>query len=165
MINELKALSDAIMATGFSGINWENKFGEIKLTSPCFVLELTENGTIADIRYLDREKAKVLRTWQGGSLGECFPSFNFQPFFSFVSEKDKKLMPSPKQKQAAVFGLIEKIRDTQALPEDVKKPLQKLDRAKPDKKAGTCLGKIANDFFERVCHGMDADDVLVFCNE
>ena len=161
MINELKALSDAIMATGFSGINWENKFGEIKLTSPCFVLELTENGTIADIRYLDREKAKVLRTWQGGSLGECFPSFNFQPFFSFVSEKDKKLMPSPKQKQAAVFGLIEKIRDTQALPEDVKKPLQKLDRAKPDKKAGTCLGKIANDFFERVCHGMDADDVLV----
>ena len=36
MINELKVLSDSIKNAGFSSTDWENKFGEIKLASPCF---------------------------------------------------------------------------------------------------------------------------------
>lgn len=160
MINELKVLSDSIKTAGFSGIDWENKFGEIKLASPCFVLELNEAGAITGIRFLSPEKAKVLRTWTGGSNGECFPAFNFQPFFSFVSEKDKEKKTSPKQKNDALAGVIEKIRKVPTVP-DVEWPLQAVDRLKPDKKAETCLGKIANDFFGRVCHGYDASDVLV----
>lgn len=160
MINELKTLSDAIKTAGFSGTDWENKFGEIKLNSPCFVMELTDGGRIADIRFLAPEKAKVLRTWTGGSNGESFPAFNFQPFFSFVSEKDKTKNPSSKQKQAAIVGVVEKLREAPAVP-DVEWPLQAVDRSKPDKKAETCLGKIANDFFKRVCHDCDATDPLV----
>lgn len=160
MINELKVLSDSIKTAGFSSTDWENKFGEIKLASPCFVLELNEEGTIASIRFLTPEKAKVLRTWTGGSYGECFPAFNFQPFFSFVSEKDKAKKPSPKQKNDALAGVVEKIREAPTVP-DVEWPLQAVDRLNPDKKAETCLGKIANDFFDRVCHGYDASDVLV----
>lgn len=160
MINELKVLSDSIKTAGFSSTDWENKFGEIKLASPCFILELNEEGTIAGIRFLTPVKAKVLRTWTGGSNGECFPAFNFQPFFSFVSEKDKAKKPSPKQKNDALAGVVEKIREAPTVP-DVEWPLQAVDRSKPDKKAETCLGKIANDFFGRVCHGYDASDVLV----
>lgn len=160
MINELKTLSDAIKTAGFAGTDWANKFGEIKLNSPCFVLELTDEGKIADIRFLSPDKAKVLRTWTGGSNGECFPAFNFQPFFSFVSEKDKTKNPSPKQKQAAIAGVVEKLREAPVVP-DVEWPLRAIDRAKPDKKAETCLGKIANDFFRRVCYDCDANDPLV----
>ena len=160
MINELKTLSDAIKTAGFDGTDWENKFGEIKLTSPCFILELTDEGTIADIRFLAPEKAKVLRTWTGGSNGASFPAFNFQPFFSFVSEKKNTKNLSTKQKEAAIAGVVEKLRGNPSVP-DVEWPLQAVDRAKPDKKTETCLGKIADAFFRRVCHNCDANDPLV----
>ena len=90
MLNELKALSDSIRAAGISGDDWDDKFKEIKVKgSPCFVVSLSDEGEIADIRFLAPEKAKVLRTWQGGSNGECFPSFNFLPFYEVDEDKVK----------------------------------------------------------------------------
>ncbi|MGN0843754.1 MAG: hypothetical protein ACI4QT_00870 [Kiritimatiellia bacterium] len=89
MLNELKVLSDSIRAAGISGEEWDDSFKEIKVKgSPCFVVSLSEEGEIADVRFLESERAKVLRTWQGGSNGECFPSFNLLPYYELQEDKE-----------------------------------------------------------------------------
>ena len=69
MLNELKTLSDSIHGLGISVSHWDDKFKEIKTTSPCFVVSLSAEGTIMDIRKLDADKAKGLRTWEIGKSG------------------------------------------------------------------------------------------------
>ena len=101
MLNELKILADSIREIGISVENWDDKFKEIKKTSPCFVVSLTAEGTISSIRKLGADNAKVLRTWHGGSLGSTFPAFNFQPFYAFVSGKGKAKDFSPREKESA----------------------------------------------------------------
>ena len=90
MLNELKMLADSIYEAGFPVKDWDNNFKEIKTTTQCFVIALSEEGEISDIRPLDCDKAAVLRTWQGGSNGETFPSFNFIPFYKL----ERKLKPA-----------------------------------------------------------------------
>lgn len=161
MLNELKTLSDSIHNIGISVENWDEKLKEIKTTSPCFVISLSATGTITDIRKLDANKAKVLRTWQGGSLGSTFPAFNFQPFYTFLSGEGKGTGPSPKEKASAIANLMRLLHESETLP-DVEEPLEKKERLNADKKTAKCLGKkCADEFFARVCVNAEEGDGLV----
>ena len=160
MLNELKTLSDSIGDIGISVENLDDNFKEIKTTSPCFVISLSSEGTISDIRKLDADKAKVLRTWQGGSLGSTFPAFNFQPFFSFVSVKGKGKGPSPKEKTSAIANLVKLFVESTTLP-TVEDPLERPDRSKADEKTVSCLVTVSAKFFKRVCVKAEDGDLFV----
>lgn len=57
MLNELKMLADSIQAAGFSSENWDDKSREIKVKgSPCFIVSVSRQGKIEDIRFLGCEK-------------------------------------------------------------------------------------------------------------
>lgn len=145
MLNELKTLSDSIRAAGFTGVEWDDKFKEIKVKgSPCCVLALSDGGDIADIRFLPPDQAKILRTWQGGSNGECFPCFNFRPFY-VLDEKEAKTLSST-QKGKAAQELVSAFVSSETPPESVG-PFQGDDRNKADAKTGKCLGAVAAKFF------------------
>ncbi|MBP5320925.1 MAG: hypothetical protein J6334_08040, partial [Kiritimatiellae bacterium] len=160
MLNELKALSDSIGDIGISVENLDDNFKEIKTTSPCFVISLSSEGTISDIRKLDADKAKGLRTWQGGSLGSTFPGFNFQPFYSFVSAKGKGKGPSSKEKALAVSKLVHLFVESTTLP-TVEDPLECPDRSKADEKTVSCLMTVSTKFFSRVCANAEDGDLFV----
>ncbi len=159
MLNELKLLSDSI-GNIFPVENWDDKFKEIKTTSPCFVVALSAEGTISDIRKLDADKAKGLRTWQGGSLGSTFPAFNFHPFYTFVSVKGKGKGPSPKEKASAISDLVHLFVESSTLP-TVETPLVLVDRCKADEKTVSCLKTVSRAFFTRVCANAENGDSLV----
>ena len=151
MLNELKTLADAISAAGFSGDDWDDKFKEIKATVPCFVVELSDDGDIADIRFLAPEKAKALRTWQGGSLGEYFPGFNFLPFYKLEETKGKTLSPTEKKK--ALDSLVAAFVNAEEPPSEPysiadRARIVLADRVKADKKTSKCLGAVAGSFFK-----------------
>ena len=161
MLNELKTLSDSIHDIGISVAHWDDKFKEIKTTSPCFVVSLSAEGTIADIRKLDADKAKGLRTWQGGSLGSTFPAFNFQPFYAFKEAKGKDKGPTPKERASSIADLVSLFRETGTLPK-VNEPLVEQERTNADNKTAKCLGKkCAEEFFSRVCTNAKEGDRLV----
>jgi len=161
MLNELKTLSDSIRDIGISVANWDDKFKEIKTTSPCFVVSLSAEGTITDIRKLDASKAKVLRTWQGGSLGSTFPAFNFQPFCAFKETKGKGKGPTPKERASAIANLMSVFRETGTLSKD-DELLVEQERTNADNKTAKCLGKkCADEFFSRVCANAEEGDLLV----
>ena len=160
MLNELKTLSDSIRDIGISVENWDDKFKEVKTTSPCFVIALSIEGTIADIRKLDADKAKGLRTWLGGSLGSTFPAFNFQPFYAFVKGKGKGKGPSPKEKATAIADLVHRLIESTTLP-DADASLEKTDRSKADEKTSSCLVNVSDSFFTRVCAKAEENDLLV----
>ena len=160
MLNELKILADSISEIGISVENWDDKFKEIKKTSPCFVVYLSAEGTISFIRKLGADNAKVLRTWQGGSLGSTFPAFNFQPFYAFVSGKGKAKDFSPKEKESAAAQLVELLSKSESLP-DVEAPLKVADRKKADEKTVSCLGKVSAAFFKLVCSDEKEGDLLI----
>ena len=159
MLNELKALSDSIRAAGISGEEWDDKFKEIKVKgSPCFIVSLSDEGEIADIRFLAPEKAKVLRTWQGGSLGECFPSFNFLPFYELDEEKGKSL--SAAQKTTAIMAFVKAFLSSDELSTEVG-PIVLSNREKANRKTAKCLGAIADAFFAIVADGSPATNLFV----
>ncbi len=158
MLNELKTLADSIRGAGFSGKVWDDKFKEIKVTSPCFVISLSAQGEIADIRPLERDKAAVLRTWQDGSNGETFPSFNFLPFYNIPKDKENALKPVDKRE--AFTKLVQSVRISEAPPEAVG-PVKLQPRSKADVKAAKCLGKIARHFFGITTGNAAQDDPLV----
>jgi hypothetical protein len=159
MLNELKTLADSIRSAGFSGEEWDDKLKEIKVKgSPCFVVDLSAQGEIERIRFLEQDKAKVLRTWQGGSNGECFPSFNFIPFYELSEDKKNPLTPS--QKKAAIEAFIADFLKAGDPPDRVG-PIRRTDRTKADLKTGKCLGGIAAKFFDIVSNGAAADDSFV----
>ena len=159
MLNELKTLSDSIRAAGISGDDWDDKFKEIKVKgSPCFAVSLSDEGEIADIRFLAPEKAKVLRTWQGGSNGECFPSFNFLPFYELDEDKGKSLSPS--QKSTAIKSFVAAFLSSDECPTEVG-PVVLSNREKADRKTAKCLGAIANSFFAIVADGLSPIDPFV----
>lgn len=156
VLNELKTLADSIQAAGFTGTEWDDRFNEIKVKgSPCFVVSLAPDGEIADIRYLSPEKAKVLRTWRGGGNGQCFPCFNFQPFYHLPASKTNKRM-SPAEKKAALRDLVATLSANGELPANVG-PICKAPRNNADAKTSKCLGDIAMRFFDIVAdpHGSD----------
>jgi hypothetical protein len=155
MLNELKMLSDSIRAAGFTGVEWDDRFKEIKVKgSPCFVLSLSPVGEIADIRYLEPGKAKFLRTWQGGSLGQCFPAFNFQPFYCFEGSK-----LTPQQKANSIRDFASAFSSGETLPDSVG-VVSKAPRGKPDAKMAKCLGSVAAKFFKIAAEGQAEDDSL-----
>lgn len=162
VLNELKNLSDSIQAAGFTGVEWDDHFREIKVKgSPCFVVAVSADGNIADIRYLSPEKAKCLRTWQGGSNGQCFPAFNFQPFYHIPeppSGKTAKL--SAQEKKSALCDFATAFASGAELP-DVIGPIGKAPRAKADAKTAKCLGDVARQFFAAVAAGQATDDFLM----
>lgn len=159
MLNELKTLADSIQAAGFSSENWDDKFREIKVKgSPCFIVSVSCKGTIEDIRFLEPDKAKCLRTWQGGSLGQCFPCFNFLPFYELVDDK-KNPLPAT-QRTAAIKGFISDFLAAETPPESVG-PIRRADRSKADLKTGKCLGNVAAAFFEAVTADAGKDDPFV----
>ena len=159
MLNELKTLSDSIRAAGISGEDWDDKFKEIKVKgSPCFVVSLSDEGEIADVRFLSPEKAKVLRTWQGGSNGECFPSFNFIPFYEPDEDTWKSLSPS--QKSTAIKTFVTTFMSSDECPAEVG-PVMWSNREKADRKTARCLGVIADSFFAIVADGLPATDPFV----
>lgn len=159
MLNELKTLSDSIHDIGISVAHWDDKFKEIKTASPCFVVSLSAVGTIMNIRKLDADKTKGLRTWQGGSLGSTFPAFNFQPFYAFKEAKGKG--PTPKERASAIANLVSLFRETGTLPK-VDEPLVEQERTNADNKTAKCLGKkCADEFFSRVCAHAEEGDLLV----
>ena len=159
MLNELKALSDSIRAVGISGEEWDDKFKEIKVKgSPCFVVSLSDEGEIIDIRFLAPEKAKVLRTWQGGSNGECFPSFNFLPFYELDENKWKFL--SPAQKTTAIKSFVAAFLSSDEISAEIS-PIVLSNRAKADRKTTKCLETIANSFFAIVANGLPPTDPFV----
>ena len=159
MLNELKTLADSIQAAGFSGEEWDDKLKEIKVKgSPCFVVELSAQGEIERIRFLEQDKAKVLRTWQGGSNGECFPSFNFIPFYELSEDKKNPLAPS--QKKAAIEAFVADFLKSGDPPDRIG-PIRRTDRTKADLKTGKCLGGIAAKFFDIISNGAAADDSFV----
>lgn len=161
MLNELKTLSDSIRDIGISVANWDDKFKEIKTTSPCFVVSLSPKGMIADIRKLDADKAKGLRKWLGGSNGSTFPAFNFQPFYAFKEAKGKGKGPTPKERASAIANLVSLFRETRTLPK-VNEPLVEQERTNADNKTAKCLGKkCADEFFSRVCADAEDGDLLV----
>lgn len=151
MLNELKALADSIYEAGFPVKDWDNSFKEIKTTTPCFVIALSEQGEIADIRPLDRDKTSVLRTWQGGSNGETFPSFNFIPFYKL----ERKLKPA-EQKEAFV-KLIEAVRVSESPPEAIG-PVKLQNRDNADARTTKCLGEIARNFFTTMTKDVEQGD-------
>ena len=159
MLNELKTLSDSIRSAGFSGEEWDDKLKEIKVKgSPCFVIDLSEQGEIEGVRFLEQDKAKVLRTWQGGSNGECFPSFNFLPFYELLEDKKNPFTPS--QKKTAIEVFVEELLKADDFPDQVG-PIRRTDRTKADLKTGKCLGGIAAKFFDIVSTGAMTDDTFV----
>lgn len=166
MLNELKTLSDSIQAAGFTGVEWDDHFKEIKVKgSPCFVVSLSDDGNIADIRHLPQEKAKCLRTWQGGSNGQCFPGFNFQPFYCIPespSAKTGKL--SAQQKNAVLHDLAAAFASGAEMPDSIG-PIGKAPRDKADAKTAKCLGHVAEQFFATVAAGQTPDDSLVKFSE
>lgn len=161
MLNELQTLSGSIQAAGFAGVEWDDHFKEIKVKgSPCFVVSVSGNGNIADIRHLSPEKAKYLRTWQGGSNGQCFPAFNFQPFYCIPpppSGQTSKL--APQEKKGALRELAAAFATGADLPEAVG-PIAKAIRDKADSKTAKCLGNVACQFFATVAAGQAPDDFL-----
>lgn len=161
VLNELKNLSDSIQAAGFTGVEWDDHFKEIKVKgSPCFVVALAADGNIADIRYLSPDQAKRLRTWQGGSLGQCFPAFNFQPFYhipSSTSGKAAKL--SAQDKNAALRAFAAAFAAEAEMPDAIG-PIVKAPRDKADAKTAKCLGDVARRFFASVAAGQAPDDFL-----
>ncbi len=159
MLNELKNLADSISAAGFSGEDWDDRFKEIKVKgSPCFVLSLSEHGEIGDIRFIEPNNAKVLRTWQGGSNGECFPCFNFTPFYELVEDKKNPL--SPAKKNDAIKDFVKTFLSTEEIPMEVGS-IHLASRTKADAKTAKCLGIIANRFFQTMTHNVGAADPLV----
>lgn len=159
MLNELKTLSDSIRTAGISSEDWDDKFKEIKVKgSPCFVISLSDEGEIVDVRFLAPDKAKVLRTWQGGSNGECFPSFNFLPFYEFDEDKGKSLSPS--QKSAAIKSFVAEFLSSDQCLTEVG-PVVLSNREKADRKTYKCLGAIANSFFAIVADGQPPIDSFV----
>lgn len=159
MLNELKTLADSIRAAGFSGQEWHDKFKEIKVKgSPCFVVSLSDDGEIAGIRFLDPDKAKVLRTWQGGSNGECFPCFNFLPFYELDEKKSSSL--SPQQKTEAIQAFVSAFQNSAESPSDVG-PVVFCNREKADKKTAKCLGSIAEAFFAISADEQDRENPFV----
>lgn len=159
MLNELKMLADSIYEAGFSGEEWDDKLKEIKVKgSPCFVVELSAQGEIEGIRFLDQEKAKVLRTWQGGSNGECFPSFNFLPFYELLEDKKNPFASS--QKKTAIEAFVVEFLKASDFPDHVG-PIQRTDRTKADFKTGKCLGGIAAKFFDIMSNGAMTDDTFI----
>lgn len=159
MLNELKLLADSIQAAGFSGEEWDDKLKEIKVKgSPCFVVDLSAEGEIEGLRFLEQDKAKVLRTWQGGSNGECFPSFNFLPFYELSEDKKNPLTTA--QKKAAIESFVADFLKLEEPPEQVG-PVRLADRKKADPKTGKCLGSIASKFFDIVSKGASPDDSFV----
>ena len=166
MLNELIALSDSIRASGISSYEWDDKFKEIKVKgSPCFIVTISEQGEIADIRFLGPEKAKVLRTWQGGSNGECFPSFNFLPFYEidvkkWKKENEKVKDPSPSEKTEIIKTFIARFLSSDDLPNE-DGYVVRVNREKVDKKTAKCLGTIADSFFSIVADGQSATDPFV----
>ena len=159
MLNELKTLSDSIRAAGISGEEWDDKFKEIKVKgSPCFIVSLSDEGEIADVRFLAPEKAKILRTWQGGSNGECFPSFNFLPFYELDEDNGKSLSPS--QKSTAIKAFVASFLSCDEFPAKVG-PVVMSNRDKADRKTTKCLGTIADSFFAIVADGQPPNDPLV----
>lgn len=158
MLNELKTLADSIQSAGFTGTEWDDRFNEIKVKgSPCFVVSLSPDGGIAGIRYLSPEKAKVLRTWRGGGNGQCFPCFNFQPFYHLPADKTKKM--STAEKKAALRDFVVTLSANGELPPNVG-PICKAPRNNADAKTAKCLGDIAARFFEIVAENRDSDDPL-----
>lgn len=156
MLNELKALSDSIRAAGISGEEWDDKFKEIKVKgSPCFTVSLSDDGEISDVRFLASEKARTLRTWQGGSNGECFPSFNFLPFYELDEEKEKTLSSSQKSMALKAFASAFLSSDE---PPTAVGPVVLSNREKADKKTAKCLGTIADSFFSIMASGCHQDD-------
>ncbi len=156
MLNELKMLADSIQAAGFSGEDWDDKFREIKVKgSPCFVVDISVQGDIGSIRFLEPDKATVLRTWQGGSNGECFPSFNFLPFYELPEDKEHPITPA--QKKAAIENFVAAFLKSEDPPEQVG-PIRRTERTKADVKTGKCLGSIAGKFFDIVVKGVPSDD-------
>ena len=159
MLNELKALSDSIRAAGISGEEWNDKFKEIKVKgSPCFIVSLSDEGEITNVRFLAPEKAKVLRTWQGGSNGECFPSFNFLPFYEFDEDKVKSLSPS--QKTTAIKAFVAAFLSSGELPMEAG-PVVLSNREKADRKTAKCLGTIADSFFSIAANKQPLTDSFV----
>lgn len=159
MLNELKTLADSIRSAGFSGEEWDDKLKEIKVKgSPCFVINLSAQGEIEGVRFLEQDKAKVLRTWQGGSNGECFPSFNFLPFYELLEDKKNPFTPS--QKKAAIETFVAELLKSGDFPDQVG-PIRRTDRTKADLKTGKCLGGIAAKFFDIVSNGAMIDDTFV----
>lgn len=159
MLNELKALSDSIRAAGISGEEWDDKFKEIKVKgSPCFVISLSDEGEIADMRFLEPERAKALRTWQGGSNGECFPSFNLLPFYELDEARGKLLSPS--QKTMAIKAFVAAFLSSGEPPTEVG-PVVLSSRGKADRKTAKCLGAIADSFFAIVASGQAPTDSFV----
>lgn len=148
MLNELKILSDSIRAAGISSEEWDDSFKPIKVKgSPCFVVSLSKEGEIADIRFLEPEKAKVLRTWQGGSNGECFPSFNLIPYYELENKGTQQLTSS--QKKEALNEFAKEFLSSEELPKAVG-PIVLSAREKADKKTAKCLGTIAESFFGKI---------------
>jgi hypothetical protein len=166
VLNELKTLSDSIQAAGFTGVEWDDHFKEIKVKgSPCFVVSLSDDGNIADIRHLPQEKAKCLRTWQGGSNGQCFPGFNFQPFFCIPeSSSGKAGKLSAQQKNAALHDLAAAFASGTEMPDSIGS-IGKAPRDKADAKTAKCLGSVAQQFFATVAAGQTPDDSLVKFSE
>ena len=159
MLNELKALSDSIRAAGIAGEEWDDKFKEIKVKgSPCFIVSLSDEGEITNVRFLAPEKAKVLRTWQGGSNGECFPSFNLLPFYEFDEDKGKSLSPS--QKLTAIKAFVASFLSSDELPAEVGSIVLS-NREKADRKTAKCLGTIADSFFSIAANGEPPTDSFV----
>lgn len=154
MLNELKKLADSIQAAGFSGEDWDDNFKPIKTGSPCFIISLSNEGEIVDIRLLEQEKSKALRTWQGGGNGQTFPSFNFAPFYKL----ERKLKPA-EQKEAFV-KLIEDVKASESLPKAVG-PAKLQSREDADKKTVKCLGEIARKFFTIMTKDVSEEDVFI----
>lgn len=158
MLNELKMLADSIRSAGFSGEEWNDKFKEIKVKgAPCFVISLSKTGDINSIRFLEPDRAKHLRTWLGGSNGECFPSFNFTPFYELIEEKNHPL--SAAEKTAAIKSFAQLFLSSTELPADFG-PIKFVDRTKPDKKTAKCLGSIATSFFTKTTFGVPENDPI-----
>ncbi len=149
MLNELHQLSESIREAGFSGEEWVDSFKPIKTkTAPCFVVSLSEDGSISDIRFMPPDKAALLRTWQGGSNGETFPAFNFTPFYGIANDAAKKMQQS--QKLNALRRFAQCFSAGQDFPDDVSRCVCLQDRKKANAKTEKCLGKIARNFFRIV---------------
>ena len=158
MLNELKMLADSIRSAGFSGEEWNDKLKEIKVKgAPCFVISLSKTGDINSIRFLEPDRAKHLRTWLGGSNGECFPSFKFTPFYELIEEKNHPL--SAAEKTAAIKSFAQLFLSSTELPADFG-PIKFVDRTKPDKKTAKCLGSIATSFFTKTTFGVPENDPI-----
>lgn len=182
MLNELTMLGSSLAKSGISSKDWDKNFKEIKLGASCFVVSLDDQAQITHVRFIDKDKVKFLRTWQGGSNGDTFPAFNFTPIFKFPDDWTKKNSKFKSEVPALISHALESIAKGEFLAnpnEPVwcgdKSEGEKLssDRcfdeahglsSKADKKSAKCLEEIRKQFEQKISAKLPPDSpVLKLC--